>query len=62
MTIKANAWCTVLCTKQDFTAIPEIGRLHKGLGSKSCHFGILILFFKLRTLPVYLGFDVGSGD
>ena len=46
---------------QDFTAIPEIGQLHKGLGSKSRHFGFGFIF-TIWTLPVYIVFDVGSGD
>ena len=58
MTIKAVAWCTVHYTTQDFTAISEIGQLHKGLRSKSCHFGL----FLLSPGPVYIGLDVGSED
>ena len=58
MTIKANAWCTVHYTTQDSTALLEIGQLHNRLGSKGCHFG----FFLFSPGPVYIGFDVGSGD
>ena len=58
MTIKADAWCTVHYTTQDFTAISEVGQLHERLGSKSCHFKVL----SLSPGPVYLGFGVGSGD
>ena len=49
MTIKVNAWCAVHYTTLDFTAISEIGQLHKGLVSKSCHFELL--FFKCRLGP-----------
>ena len=47
MTQLAIAWCTVLLTTQDFKAIPEIGQLHKGLGSKSCHFGLVLFYCRL---------------
>ena len=49
MTILTIAWCTVHYTTQDFTEIPEMGRLHKGLGSKSCHFGLYIFYFRLGS-------------
>ena len=52
-------FCT-LYTKQDFTAIPEIGQLHTRLGSKSCQFGLHLFF--LSPGPEYIGFAVGSGD
>ena len=60
MTIQASAWCTVHYTTQDFTAIPEIGQIHKGLEAESCHSELL--FFLLSPEPVYIGFDVRSGD
>ena len=44
MTINDNDWCTVHYTTQDFTAMPEIGQLHKALGSKSCHLGLFFYF------------------
>ena len=59
MTIKANAWCTVHYTTQDFIAISEIGQLHKGLEFKKLSF---YPFFLLLPGPVYIGFDLGSGD
>ena len=45
--------CTVcsLYTTNDFSAIPEIGQLHKELGSKSCHSGFLFFFFYFRLGP-----------
>ena len=59
MTISANAWCTVHYTTQDLTETTEIGQLYKGLRSKSCHF---VPCFLLSPGPVYIEFDVGSGD
>ena len=50
MTIKANAWCTVHYTTQNFKAIPEIGQLHNGLGSQSCHFGPFFFTFALARV------------
>ena len=59
MAMYANAGCTVHYATQDFTAITEIGQLHKGLGSK----GVILGFpFLLSPGSVYIGFDVGSGD
>ena len=59
MTInKANAWCPVHYTAQDFTAMVQIGQLHKRLGSKCCHFRLFIL---ISPGPVYIGFDVRPG-
>ena len=52
MTIDANAWFTVLHTTQDFTEIPEIGLLQKGLRSKSCHFGLFFTFTWARVYRV----------
>ena len=47
MTIEADAWCTVHYTMRYFTALCEIGQLHKGLRTKSFHFGLLCLYFDL---------------
>ena len=58
MTVEANAWCTVHYTTQNFTEIPEIGHLHKGLGSKTQFWPV----FLLSPGPVYIRFDVESGD
>ena len=44
MTIQADAWCTVHYTTLDLTAICEIGQLHKGLGAKSFHVGLLCFY------------------
>ena len=56
MTIQANAWCSVYYITQDFTAIFEIGQLHKGVGSKYCLFG---LFFTFSWALVYMGLMYG---
>ena len=58
MTIQADDWGTFHYTTRDFTAISKIDHLHKGLGSKSCHFRRIFL---LSPGPVYIGFDEGSG-
>ena len=59
MTTQAYAWCTVNYTTQDFTALPEIGQLHKRLKSKKLSFWAIFL---LLPGPVYISFDVESGD
>ena len=41
MTIQADTWCTVHYTTQDFQKTATSSQRHKGLGTKSNHFGFL---------------------